>query len=154
MNESKIKQYLDSHHVHYKSIEHPLTYTAQGTAHVTHIPGKEMAKTVIVNADGRMCMVVMPAHLHVDLRQLKSAMGAHTVELAEEEDFASRFPECEIGAMPPFGNLYGLDVYVQRDLAEDEEIAFNAGTHREVLVVSFEDFEMLVEPEMCNCALM
>jgi len=150
---SKIKEYLDNNKVHYTSIEHPERYTAQGTAQVTHIKGKEMAKTVIVDADGRFYMVVLPAHFHVDLDGLKETLGATKVDLADEEKFTRRFPECEVGAMPPFGNLYGMDVYVQKELADDDEIAFNAGTHKEVIKIAYKDFENLVHPNVCNVAV-
>lgn len=148
MPAQRIKEFLDSRNVPYESIIHSPTFTAQRTAQSTHIKGKYMAKTVVVKVDGRPCMVVIPAHLHVDLAQIKKATGASAVELAHERDFAALFPECEAGAMPPFGNLFGMDVFVQRDLTKDDRIAFNAGTHTEVVRLAYKDFEGLVSPKI------
>ncbi len=150
---NKLKEFLDSHHVRYESISHIQTFTAQRTAQCTHIKGREMAKTVIVKIDGLMCMVVVPADHRVNIEQLKRATGADTVELATEHEFVTMFPECEVGAMPPFGNLYGMDVFVDRELAEDDEIAFNAGSHTEVLKMHYRDFANLVQPEVDEVCL-
>ncbi|MCB0589369.1 MAG: YbaK/EbsC family protein, partial [Phaeodactylibacter sp.] len=125
----KLKAFLDSQKVKYLSISHSEAFTAQQVAASAHIPGKELAKTVMVKVDGKMAMAVLPASHQVDFRQLKKTTGAGNVELADEEDFKGFFPECELGAMPPFGNLYNMDVYVAERLSEDEEIAFNAGSH-------------------------
>ncbi|MBN2468148.1 MAG: YbaK/EbsC family protein [Deltaproteobacteria bacterium] len=142
----KLKQFLDSHAIKYVSIMHSEAYTAQEIAASAHISGKELAKTVIVKIDGKMAMVVLPASYKVDLRLLKETVGAQTVALAGEEEFKGMFPDCEIGAMPPFGNLYGMDVYVAKTLAEDDEIAFNAGSHIELIKLAYTDFERLVQP--------
>jgi Ala-tRNA(Pro) deacylase len=152
----KLKNYLDKNKVEYSVVSHLTTYTAQGTAQSAHIPGKEIAKTVIVNVDGgdgRMAMVVLPASRKIDFVLLKEITGAQTVELATEDEFKDIFPDCEIGAMPPFGNLYAMDVYVERSLAEDEEIAFNAGNHRELIKMSYRDFERLVKPKVLEIAM-
>ncbi|MCB0586390.1 MAG: YbaK/EbsC family protein [Phaeodactylibacter sp.] len=143
----KLKQFLDSNKIRYVSISHSEAYTAQQAAASAHIPGKEMAKTVMVKVDGRMAMAVLPASYHIDFRQLKQMAGASKVELAGEEEFKGLFPQCEVGAMPPFGNLYNMDVYVAESLAEDEEIAFNAGSHTELIRMSYQDFERLVKPK-------
>ncbi len=151
-----LKNYLDKNKVRYEVVPHLTTYTAQGTAQSAHISGKEIAKTVIVNVDsgdGRMAMVVLPASRKIDLALLKDVTGAQTVELATEDEFKDMFPDCEIGAMPPFGNLYAMDVYVERSLAEDEEIAFNAGNHRELIKMSYRDFERLVKPKVLEIAM-
>jgi Ala-tRNA(Pro) deacylase len=143
---SKLKEFLDSQNVKYVSIAHSTAYTAQGIAALTHIPGKELAKTVIVKIDDALAMAVLPASAIADLSLLRAATGADTVELAREAEFKDRFPECDTGAMPPFGNLYGMPVFVDETLAEDEEIAFNAGSHNELIRLSYADFERLVRP--------
>jgi len=147
-----IKEFLDRNSIPHSSVLHSQTYTAQRTAQVTHIKGKELAKTVVVNVDGRVCMAVVPAHYHVNLDKLKSVTGAKQLDLAREEDLKKLFPDCETGAMPPFGNLYGMDVWVQEDLTRDKQIAFNAGTHTELIRMSYRDFENLVHPAVANFA--
>jgi Ala-tRNA(Pro) deacylase len=144
----KLKEYLDSHKVKYITISHSPVYTAQQIAASAHIPGKELAKTVMVKIDGRMAMAVLPASYRVDFDLLKEAAGASSVELASEDEFKDLFSDCEIGAMPPFGNLYGMDVFVAASLAEDADIAFNAGSHSELVQLSYKDFERLVEPKI------
>jgi Ala-tRNA(Pro) deacylase len=145
---SSLRLYLDKHSVKYVVISHSHAYTAQGIAALTHIPGKELAKTVIVKIDGKPAMTVVSASTHVDLQLLKKAVTANTVELASEEEFKGLFPECETGAMPPFGNLYGLDVFADESLAKDQEIAFNAGSHRELIRLAWSDFERFVRPRI------
>ncbi len=144
----KLKEFLDSHQIKYVTISHSRAFTAQEVAASAHISGKEIAKTVMVKMDGRMAMAVLPASDKVDFELLKAASGAGTVELASEAEFRGLFPECETGAMPPFGNLYGMDVYVSDALTSDEEIAFNAGTHTELIRMSYRDFENLVKPKV------
>lgn len=144
----QLKEYLDREHVKYVTIQHSPAYTAQEIAASAHISGKEMAKTVIVKLDGKMAMAVLPASRRVVLDLLAETVGARDVELAEEAEFAYLFPGCERGAMPPFGNLYGLEVYVAEALAEDEEIAFNAGSFTELIRMAYRDFERLVRPEV------
>jgi Ala-tRNA(Pro) deacylase len=144
----KLKDYLNSHNVRYISVSHSRAYTAQEIAASAHVPGKEMAKTVMVEIDGKMAMAVLPASYKVDLELLKEAAGANKVRLAEERTFAGMFPGCEVGAMPPFGNLYGMEVFAAEDLAEDEEIAFNAGSHTELIRLAYSDFERLVKPKV------
>ena len=142
----KLKEFLDNEKIKYVSIAHSTAYTAQGIAALTHIPGKELAKTVMVKIDDALAMAVVPASSHASLSALKAATGAESVELAREAEFKDRFPECDTGAMPPFGNLYGMPVFVDQSLAKDEEIAFNAGSHNELIRLSFGDFERLVRP--------
>ncbi len=142
----RLKALLDEHQVRYVTMSHSSAYTAQEIAAATHIPGKAMAKTVMVKLDGRMSMAVLPAKYKADLNALREAAGASTVELANEREFKGLFPDCEAGAMPPFGNLYGLPVFVAESLTENKEIAFNAGTHTEVVKLDFADFERLVKP--------
>ena len=142
----KLRDYLDEHNVRYVVISHSSAFTAQEIAASAHVPGRELAKTVMAKVDGRLVMVVLPASRRVEFDRLKEAIGAESAELASEQDFAQVFGDCEVGAMPPFGNLYGLEVYVDRHLAEDEEIAFNAGSHTELLRMRYDDFERLVQP--------
>ena len=145
---ASLKKYLDQHSVQYIVISHSVAYTAQGIAALTHIPGRKLAKTVIVKIDGKPAMAVVPASFRVDLRLMEKATRAKTVEVASEQEFKGLFPECEIGAMPPFGNLYGLDVFADQSLAKDENIAFNAGSHRELIRLAWKDFARLVKPQM------
>lgn len=145
---TSLREYLDKHHIHYIVVSHSPAFTAQGIAALAHIPGKDLAKTVIVKLDGALAMAVLPASLHVDLRLLKKAAGAKTAEVAAEDEFKERFPECETGAMPPFGNLYGLEVFAEESLTKDKEIAFNACSHRELIRLAWSDFEKLVKPKV------
>lgn len=148
MTLEKLKEYLDNHGVKYVIISHSLAYTTAEIAHSAHIPTKQMAKTVIVRIDGRFCMAVLPASYKVDLHLLRDITGAKKVELAAEDEFAFMFHGCELGAMPPFGNIYGMDVYVSDHLAAEEEIAFNACSHRELVKLAYKDFETLVQPKV------
>lgn len=148
----KIKEYLDENGIKYVTITHSTAYTAQEIAASAHIPGKEMAKTVIVKTPKGMAMAVLPALHKVSLDKIRDIVGSDDVELAEEADFIDLFPGCVAGAMPPFGNLYDLDVYVDPSLAEDEEIAFNAGTHTDLIRMKFGDFERLVKPKVVKIA--
>jgi Ala-tRNA(Pro) deacylase len=145
---NKVRAFLDQHHAKYVVISHSKAYTAQGIAAVTHIKGQELAKTVIVKLDGALAMAVLPASYQVDLLALKKVIGVNDAALASEREFKQHFPDCETGAMPPFGNLYGIPVYVDETLTRDDEIAFNAGTHLELIRMSFADFEKLVKPDV------
>jgi Ala-tRNA(Pro) deacylase len=150
---ARLTDYLDTHMIPYIVISHSPAYTAQGIAALAHIPGKELAKTVIVKLDGRLTMAVLPANFHVDLALLKTAAHAQTAVLASEEDFRDRFSECEAGAMPPLGNLYGLAVFADESLEKDTAIAFSAGTHRELIRMAWADFKRLVEPTLVQFAV-
>ena len=152
MPAKKLKKFLDDNDVRYVTIQHSKAYTAQDVAATSHISGKEIAKTVMVRLGGKMAMAVVPASRMVDLEHLREVTGATSAELATESEFKDRFPECEVGAMPPFGNLYDLDVYVDESLREDEEIAFNAGTHTELVRLAYADFERLVKPKVMGFA--
>jgi Ala-tRNA(Pro) deacylase len=148
-----LTELLDRHNIKYTIITHSPAYTAQGIAALTHIPGQEMAKTVIVNIDDALTMVVLPASCQVDLAALRRATRANSVTLAREKDFLHRFPACETGAMPPFGNLYGMNVFVDESLTQDKEIAFNAGSHWELMRLAYEDFARVVQPMVLRFAL-
>src|ERR1039457_453353 len=150
MHFTKVKAFLDGHEVKYVIISHSKAYTAQGIAAVSHISGKFLAKTVIVKLDGALAMAVLPAPYLVDLLALRRAVGVREAELASEREFKQHFPDCETGAMPPFGNLYGIPVYVDESLTEDDEIAFNAGSHHELIRMSYLDFDRLVRPDVMS----
>jgi Ala-tRNA(Pro) deacylase len=143
---SKLREFLDSHNVKYMVLSHSLAYTAQGVAALAHVSGKKLAKTVIVKIDGILAMAVIPASEHVDLERVRTLTGSETVEVATEREFKDAFPDCETGAMPPFGNLYDMPVYADASLAENEEITFTAGTHRELVRMNWEDMARLVNP--------
>jgi Ala-tRNA(Pro) deacylase len=145
---AKLKEFLDAQGVKYVTISHSKAFTAMEVAESAHVQGREMAKTVVLNVDGKLAMAVLPAVQKVDLDLLRKNLGAASVELAREQDFRADFPGCEVGAMPPFGNLYGMEVFVEPRLAADLEIAFNAGSHTELIRLAFKDFERLVKPRL------
>ena len=149
----RMVEYLDRNSVKYVLTTHSPAYTATEIAQIAHVPGKEVAKTVMINVDGKMCMAVLSSSHMVDFGLLQKALRATDVELAFETDFKELFPECELGAMPPFGNLFGLDVIVDRRLTESHEIVFNAGNHRELLRMAYADFERLVKPKVHSFGL-
>jgi Ala-tRNA(Pro) deacylase len=146
----RLKEYLGSNNIKYVSIVHSEAYTAQEVAESAHVSGNEMAKTVIIKKDDKMAMVVLPASQKIDWRLLKAETGTSRIELASEREFKNMFPDCEIGAMPPFGNLYAMEVFVDASLTKDKEIAFNAGSHTELIKLSYEDFSRLVKPKVIN----
>jgi Ala-tRNA(Pro) deacylase len=143
-----LRDFLDRNRIKYVVISHSPAHTAQEVAASAHIPGRAMAKTVIVKLDGRLAMAVLPASEMIDLDLLGDAAFAQQAELSDENEFRDRFPGCELGAMPPFGNLYGMDVYVADSLAEDDEIAFNAGSYTEVIRMAYPDYARLVKPRI------
>lgn len=147
---NKLKEFLDSSGVKYVMVSHSTAYTAQEIAATAHIPARELAKTVMVKIDGKMAMAVLPASFKVEFDKLKDSSGASSTELASEQEFKDMFPECEVGAMPPFGNLYGMDVYVEKSLTEDDQIAFNAGSHKELMKLAYSDYAKLVEPKVAE----
>jgi len=146
----KLEEFLDGRGVNYVRITHSTAYTAQQAAASAHISGKGLAKTVILKADGKMMMAVLPASRRVDLDLFKKAVGVSNVEIANETEFKDMFPECDIGAIPPFGNLYRMDVISEKILADNEDIAFNAGSHTELVKLSYKDFLELVKPKVAT----
>jgi Ala-tRNA(Pro) deacylase len=148
----KLRDFLDKHNIQYVTSSHSLAYTAQETAAAAHIAGQELAKTVMVKIEDNLAMAVVPASFKVNLDLLRKATGANKVELAHEQEFGSMFPESEVGAMPPFGNLYGMEVFVDESLSHDEEIAFNAGSHTELMKLAYKDFERLINPKVASFA--
>ncbi len=151
---TKTKEFLDEHNIKYTIIKHSSAYTAQEIAASAHISGKELAKTVVIKIDGKLAMAVLPASYKISFDDLKEALGVEKVRLAYEQEFMDKFPDCEVGAMPPFGNLYGLDVYVAESLEDDEEIAFNACSHTELIKMKYQDFEKLVKPKRLKFSAM
>jgi Ala-tRNA(Pro) deacylase len=147
---NKLREFLDSHQIKYLLISHSAAYTAQGIAALAHVSGKRLAKTVIVKIDGVLAMAVVPAALHVDLDRLRHLTGGLAIAIASEAEFKDAFPDCETGAMPPFGNLYDMAVYADASLAENEEITFSAGTHRELVRMAWGDMVRLVNPQIAS----
>ncbi len=148
----RLEAYLRENKVPFQMVHHPLAYTAQEVAAAEHVPGKMLAKVVVVFADGKLAMMALPAPFRVDLNKAAAALAAKEVRLAHEEEFAAAFPDCEVGAMPPFGNLYELPVCVDKALAEDETIIFQAGTHTDTISLKYADFQRLVKPKVAEFA--
>jgi Ala-tRNA(Pro) deacylase len=148
----KLKEFLDTHNLKYVSFPTRSRLRPRESRRSLTYRAKSWHKTVIVKIDGELAMVLLPASLHIDLSQLRSAASANNVALASEEEFKERFPDCETGAMPPFGNLYDMPVFADESLARDKEIAFNAGSHRELVRLAWEDFVRLVEPKVVRFA--
>ena len=148
---TRLKSFLDENQISYSVITHTTAYTGQGAAAAMQISGKELAKTVVLWAGEEMILAVLPAPNHVRLDKL-AAEVRKSVRLATEQEFSSLFPDCELGAMPPFGSLYNLPVYVDESLAADEAIVFNAGTHRDAIRIRYQDFARLAKPRVCSFA--
>ena len=151
MSLARLKEFLDSHNIKYVTISHSVAYTSQGIAALTHIPGRELAKTVMVKIDGTLAMAVLTASSQVDLSRLSRAAGGNHAVLSSEQEFKDRFPDCETGAMPRSGNLYDLRVS-DESLRHNKEVAFNAGSHRELVRMAWDDFKKLVGPEILKIA--
>ncbi len=146
----QLKQYLDDNNVDYTVLTHPRAYTAQEIAAALHVPGKEMAKTIIVKCGIEYVMIVLPASYKLSFEDMKSFFHTENIELATEDTFQSLFPDCEVGAMSPFGNLYHMPVYMAKSLEEDKEIAFNAGTHTDAIKMKMDDFMKLSHPTIAK----
>ena len=146
----KLTDYLDSNSVKYIVTTHSPAYTATEVADSTHVPRNDVAKTVMLEMDGKLCMSVLPSSYMVDFKLLRRELSAGDVELASEGDFKTAFPDCDVGAMPPFGNLFGINVVVDKTLAGNHDILFNAGNHRETVRMAYPDFERLVKPRVCS----
>jgi Ala-tRNA(Pro) deacylase len=146
----RLKELFDDAKVSYEVYNHPLAYTAQEIAARQHFSGKEMAKVVMIEVDDRLIMGVIPGSQKINLNTVKASLGAKQVRLATEDEFISRFPECEIGAMPPFGHLFGLPVFVDPALEKDDVIYFNAGNHVQTVRLSYKDFARLVKPQIAR----
>lgn len=144
----RLYNFLDERHAPYTTLTHDRTITAHETAAAAQVDNQLFAKTVMLKVDGQLAMMVMPTAYRVDLTRLSRALGGPLVELAEESEFKDAFPDCELGAMPPFGHLYGMPVYVDSRLAQQPEIVFNAGSHTEALRMPYVEFEGLAQPEL------
>ena len=144
----RLKQFLDTSKVKYTATKHPVVYTAQEIAAAQHIPGRQLAKSVLVNTDRGVALAVLPAIHLIDLKKLKAALDAKTVSIAKEADIKQHFPDVEVGAMSPFGNLYQVPVVVDRVLGESEEITFNAGSHTDTATMRYRDFAALAKPRV------
>jgi Ala-tRNA(Pro) deacylase len=151
---TQLKEFLDKNKVKYVSIRHSTAYTAQEIAASAHVKGRNMAKTVIVKIDGKIALAVLPAKYQIDLEKLQKSCKASSLKLAREEEFSHLFPGCETGAMPPFGNIYKLPVYADETLKKDEEIAFNACSHTELIQIPYKDFERLAKPKFCKFSVL
>lgn len=143
---AKLKAFLDENNIRYVTIKHSSAYTSQEIASSAHVSGKEFAKTVMIKIDDEMAMAVLPASFQVDFKLLNEIFKNQKVSLATESEFKNLFPDCEVGAMPPFGHLYDLDVFVAEILRKNKEIVFNAGSHKELIRMSYKDFERLEQP--------
>lgn len=148
---ARLKSHLDEAHVSYSQMSHISTYSTQYTASVMHVPGKEVAKTVVLRGGGNNLLAVLPASYHINLKRLSVLVGL-PVELLEEKECNKLFPDCEPAAVPPFGELYRLPVYLDEALAEDPQIIFSAGTHSDAIRMSNADFVRLVKPRVCSFA--
>jgi len=149
---SKLREFLDRNNIAYEMLAHSEAFTAQQVAEAQHVPGKELAKVVIVRSGSEFSMAVLPAPFRLDLDRARAAMGKPELELATEKEFAGLFPQCQPGAMPPFGNLYEMAVWVDEDLTADESIVFNAGTHTDTVRMRYSDFARLVKPKIAPLA--
>lgn len=146
----RVKGFLDKHSIPYEFVIHRTDFTAMETAQDTHTPGKEFAKSVVLCIDGEFAIIVLPAHHHVYLELVRKALGVRTVRMATEQEMARLFPDCEVGAEPPFGNLYHLPVYLSTAMVEDSHVTFNAGTHAGAIRMRFLDFANLVKPSLLD----
>jgi Ala-tRNA(Pro) deacylase len=149
----RLEKVFRDENVKFSVTKHVEAYSAQRVAGLLHIPGEQLAKVVMVKADGELAMMVLAAPLRLDLVKVKKALKADAVRLAREEEFASLFPDCEVGAMPPFGSLYGVPLYVDRTLSTQLQIAFPAGSHREVMQVAYADFERTAKPLVADLSM-
>jgi Ala-tRNA(Pro) deacylase len=148
----KLRVFLDTNHVEYKHTVHPIAYTACQVASAEHLPTREVAKAVVILGDNEYHLVVVPANRLVDFHEVRIALGLKHARMATEEELSRLFPDCEVGAMPPMGNLYAIPVYLDSGLASEEMIAFNGGTHRDVVHMKTADFRKLVHPQVVSLA--
>jgi Ala-tRNA(Pro) deacylase len=147
-----ILDYLDSQNVSYECVPHAQAFAAQEVAQTLHVSGKRFAKVVVLDADGRLLMAILPASHRLHLHELKEKLGVKCLEMVPEGDLAKFCPDCELGALPPFGHLYGMDVWVDRALSESEEIMFNAGSHTDAIRMKYSDFAKLAMPQVARFA--
>jgi len=146
----KLARFLQERSVPYTATTHPEAFTAQQSAQAAHVPGRAFAKSVLVNVDGKIWMAVVPATERVDLARMQKCLGAKKARLSSEAEFSPLFSDCDLGAMPIFGTLYGVPVLVSHELTENEEIAFTAGTHRDIVRLKVRDFLAAEQPKVCE----
>jgi Ala-tRNA(Pro) deacylase len=146
----KIKELLGENHINYKTLEHQVAYTSLEIAEAQHLPGHQVIKSVIINGDGMSVLCVLSSTHKIDFQKLKKALSLHEASLANESQVAKLFPGCEVGAMPPFGKMAGLEVYVDANLLENDAIAFNAGTHTDMIKIKFKDYMQLENPSVAD----
>jgi len=146
----RLQEYLDSHGVKYEVKPHREAFTSQEIAAASHVSGKAMAKVVMVKRGSEMVMAVLPAACKVGIDRLEKIFGTPGVTIAREHEFAGLFPDCDTGAMPAFGNLYGIEVYVDEEVAKQPRIDFQAGNHRELVSMDYADFARLVQPKVAE----
>jgi Ala-tRNA(Pro) deacylase len=149
----RLEEMFRAENVTFSVRKHEEMYSAQRLAGLLHISGEQLAKVVMARADDQLVMLVLPAPARVDLGKVKKLLKAGEVSLAREPEFAELFADCEVGAMPPYGNLYGLPTYVDRTLSTQIRIAFPAGSHREAIELSFADYERTAKPVVANLSL-
>ena len=154
MAAKRVKKYLKEQKVKYKTLKHKEVYTAQEVAASAHIPGRQLAKSVMIKLDKKMAMAVLSAVHQIDFKRLKKPLGVKKTKLATEKEFEDLLPDCEGGATPPFGNLYEMEVILDESLSKQEMIAFCAGTHTELIQLSYQDFEKLVKPKVVPFSIM
>jgi len=148
----RLQAYLDAQHVPYTLQQHSVAYGAQQVAESEQIPGRVVAKVVIVRANDNPVLLALPADRRVDFERVKTLLHAHTLRLADETEVAPLFPDCEVGTMPPFGNLYDLPVVVDQRLAQTEDLVFPIGTYTETMRLRYDDFARLVQPVVADVA--
>jgi Ala-tRNA(Pro) deacylase len=149
----RLEQYFRENGIPFRHVTHPPAFTAPEAAAAQHVPGKQVAKVVLAKADDALVMCVVPANKHVDLRALARMVGVAEARLAREDEFSTLFADCELGAMPPFGNLYGIPVYLDVSLTDDPEIVFQAGTHTDSMKIRYPDYERLIHPQIVQVAM-
>ncbi len=150
---SRLEEYFRENHVEFRAMTHPTAYTAQDVAAAQKVKGQQVAKVVMGLADTQVVMLVLPASSRIDFQKLKGALGGQEVRLAKEEEFSGLFPDCDTGAMPPFGNLYHVPVYVDRALTDDLEIVFQAGSHSDTIKIAYKDYTQLAQPVVADFAI-
>lgn len=150
MAANRLTHYLDEHHIKYVSVRHSPAFTAAEVAMSAHVPARSFAKTIVIKIEDVPAMLVLPASRRILIHELREMLETEHVKLASEREIREMFPDCELGAMPPFGPLYGMKVHVAAGLTQEKDITFNAGTHTETITMPYADFEKLVQPAIID----